>query len=193
MIHLFGIGWSILGIKDESIRKKLLPEKKLTLSRAIDIGRSGETTNMRLKELKIKTPVKGTDDEVNVIKTKKRVNERQRKEREGVRSCRYCGGSYRRGNCPAYGQTCKKCGRRNHFSQVCLQRNPSQRYASANMVTESRRPNLSDDDSGDSIMTLDLSPQPEEVLVVKGETIKSKIHATMKIKGGYDTRFQVDK
>ena len=61
------------------------------------------------------------------------------------------------------------------------------------MVTESRRPNLSDDDSGDSIMTLDLSPQPEEVLVVKGETIKSKIHATMKIKGGYDTRFQVDK
>ena len=60
------------------------------------------------------------------------------------------------------------------------------------MVTESQRPNLSDDDSGDSIMTLDLSPQPEEVLVAKGETIKPKIHATMKIKGGYETRFQVD-
>ena len=41
-------------------------------------------------------------------------------------------------------------------------------------------------------MMLDLCPQPKEVLVVKGETIKSKIHATMKTKGGYKTRFQVD-
>ena len=79
----------VLGIKDESIRKKLLQEKNLTLLRAIDIGRSSETTNMRLKELKNKTPVKGTDDKVNVIKTKKMVNERQWKEREGVRSCHH--------------------------------------------------------------------------------------------------------
>ena len=42
----------VLGIRDESPRKKLLQEKKLTLSRAIDIGRSGEKTNLRLKELK---------------------------------------------------------------------------------------------------------------------------------------------
>ena len=47
----------VLGIRNESIRKKLLQEKKLGLSRAIDIGRSGETTNMRLKELKNKTPI----------------------------------------------------------------------------------------------------------------------------------------
>ena len=41
-------------------------------------------------------------------------------------------------------------------------------------------------------MTLDLSLQPEEVLVVKSQQFKSKIHATMKIKGGYETIFQVD-
>ena len=48
----------VLGIRDESIRKKLLQEKKLSLSRAIDVRRSGETTNIRLKELKNKTPQK---------------------------------------------------------------------------------------------------------------------------------------
>ena len=80
---------------------------------------------------------------------------------------------------------------KNHFSQVCLQRNSSQRYASANIVTQSQQ--LSDDDSGDSIMTLDLSPEPaEEVLAVQSRQLKSKIHAAMKIKGGSETMFQVD-
>lgn len=41
-------------------------------------------------------------------------------------------------------------------------------------------------------MTLDLSPQPEEILIVKGREFKSKIHMTMKIKGVYEAIFQVD-
>ena len=162
----------VLGIRDESIRKKLLQEKKLSLSRAVDIRRSGETTSMRLKELKNKAVASGTNEEVNALKIKRTNNGRSRRERETICSCRYCGGSHRRGDCPAYGQTCKKCGRRNHFSQVCLQRNSSQRYASANIVTQSQQP--SDDDSGDSIMTLDLSPEPaEEVLAVQSKHLKS--------------------
>ena len=173
--------WLVLGIRDESIRKKLLQEKKLSLSHAVDIGTSGETTSM----------ASGTNEEINSLKIKRTNNGRSRRERETIRSCRYCGGSHRRGDCPAYGQTCKKCGRRNHFSQVCLQRNSSQRYASANIVTQSQQP--SDDDSGDSIMTLDLSPEPaEEVLAVQSRQLKSKIHAAMKIKGGSETMFQVD-
>ena len=178
----------VLGIRDESIRKKLLQEKKLSLSRAIDVGRSGETTNIRLKELKNKTPISETGDEVNAV----RKSDRQRRDKEMIRSCRFCGGKHRRGDCPAYGQTCKKCGRRNHFSQVCQQRNPSQKFKSAHMVTQSQQPNLSDDDSGDSIMTVDLAPQLEEVLVVESQQFKSKIHVTMKIKGGHETIFQVD-
>ena len=63
---------------------------------------------------------------------------------------------------------------------------------STTIVTQSHGPNLSDDDSGDSIMTLDLSPQHEEVLIVKGQENKSKIHMTMKIKGGHETIFQLD-
>ena len=55
----------VLGIRDESTIKKLLQEKKRTISRAVDIGRSGETTNMRLKELKKPS---GTDEEINVLK-----------------------------------------------------------------------------------------------------------------------------
>ena len=55
----------VLGIRDELIRKKLLQEKKLNLLRAIDIGRSSETTNLRLQE--IKKPSSTGSDEINAI------------------------------------------------------------------------------------------------------------------------------
>ena len=42
-------------------------------------------------------------------------------------------------------------------------------------------------------MTLDLSPLPEEeVLAFQSQQRRSKIYATMKIKGGYQTIFQKD-
>ena len=41
-------------------------------------------------------------------------------------------------------------------------------------------------------MTVDLAPQPEEILVVESQQFQAKIHVTMKIKGGYETTFQVD-
>ena len=147
---------------------------------------------MCLKELKNKTPISGTDDEINAVTPKRTENDRPRRDKGIIRFCRYCGGRHRRGDCPAYGQTCKKCGRCNHFSQVCQQRNTSLKLTSTNIVMQSHGPNLLDNDSGDSVMTLDLSPQPEEVLVVKGQEFKLKIHMTVKIKGGYEAVFQVD-
>ena len=48
---------------------------------------------------------------------------RGRQSKEG-RECRYCGGLHARdkNKCPAFGKTCRKCGKSNHFQTVCLQR-----------------------------------------------------------------------
>ena len=40
-------------------------------------------------------------------------------------SCGKCGRSHERGNCPAYGTKCFKCGNMNHFKQCCRSRNAS--------------------------------------------------------------------
>ena len=40
-------------------------------------------------------------------------------------SCSKCGRSHERGNCPAYGTKCFKCGGMNHFKQCCHSRNVS--------------------------------------------------------------------
>jgi len=34
-------------------------------------------------------------------------------------NCKYCGLKHAKRNCPAYGKTCHKCGRKNHFATVC--------------------------------------------------------------------------
>ena len=48
---------------------------------------------------------------------------RGRQSKEG-RQCKYCGGLHARdkNKCPAFGKTCRKCGKSNHFQTVCLQR-----------------------------------------------------------------------
>ena len=36
-----------------------------------------------------------------------------------IRNCKYCGKSHNKGNCPAFGKKCGKCGKDNHFKAVC--------------------------------------------------------------------------
>ena len=37
-----------------------------------------------------------------------------------IRNCKYCGGSHKRGSCPAYGKLCRRCNKKGHFASVCL-------------------------------------------------------------------------
>ena len=38
------------------------------------------------------------------------------------RTCRYCGSNHPPRSCPAYGKSCNKCGRKNHFAKCCRQK-----------------------------------------------------------------------
>ena len=49
-------------------------------------------------------------------------------EAAGNRTCNFCGMMHRlgRNNCPAYGKTCTRCNKRNHFPEVCRSAGPPQ-------------------------------------------------------------------
>ena len=137
---LFQDRFVLLGAIDETVRKKLLQEKKLALSPVIDIERIGETTNSRLKELK---KALGTEEEVNVLNiiNKKTGNEQQRKFRDTRRrNCKYCGTSE-----VLYLLTfrCNNCAWHNHFAKVCLKKKNSLVRA----LTKHTRSDSSDKDS----------------------------------------------
>ena len=115
----------VVGIRDDATRRRLLQQKKLTLSEAIDICKANEATSRRLRTMA------GTD-EVDALSQSPSTSSRRRRSASTYRSrpdpapsagrrCKYCDRQHsgQKESCPAYGQTCRKCGKANHFANVC--------------------------------------------------------------------------
>ena len=114
----------VVGIRDDSVRSRLLRESELDLQKAVDICRATEQTRSHMDALK--NPAITIDD-VKRDPTKSKRTETPRHKRGKfnqqtlVVQCKYCGTSHERNKlkCPAVGKTCKKCGKQNHFAKVC--------------------------------------------------------------------------
>src|SRR5215469_4141684 len=123
----------VIGIKDDSTKKKLLQTRNLDLRQAIDICKSSELASKQLIDI-----VSRTDQEVQYIHNRDRAitkhgstssnrnpdTKRYRRSPNRDQSssgCQYCGEQHRRARdaCPAYGRTCRACDGKNHFASVC--------------------------------------------------------------------------
>ena len=114
----------VLGVRDEKVRERLLRINDLALSKAIDICKAAEQTSQQLKLI-----ATGTDESVGAVRAEQKnvppQNTRRLRDSPINRpECRSCG--YHHGNrqCPAIGQTCHKCGQKNHFQSKCRSTNP---------------------------------------------------------------------
>ena len=101
----------VVGVSDDRLRERMLREPKLTLKNAIQLGQSAEQTKLHSKELK---------QEMDISKINRATPNYANSNVTNINKCKYCGGSHRRGSCPAYKKTCNKCGKKGHFSSVCL-------------------------------------------------------------------------
>ena len=115
----------VLGLTDTEISEKLQIEDELTLVKAIRIAKRDEAVKKQLKEQR----------HVDAVFTKGhgggnrggrgghkggRGSDRQHtstQENEG--QCQYCGYNHPPRRCKAYGETCRKCKRKNHFARMC--------------------------------------------------------------------------
>ena len=106
----------IIGVNDDRLRERMLREPDLDLSKTLLLGNSAEQTKKHVKELRQEV------SEIYSIKShsKSSNNGRRTECSTMIEYCKDCGGSHKRGSCPAYGQTCNKCDKANHFSKVCL-------------------------------------------------------------------------
>ena len=111
----------VSGVYSKDIREKLLNEgDTLTMEKAIGIAINYETTQQHLKSMA------GTASEsVDVIRRKKQDRPPKpfkplHKQDRRASCCLNCGGKHARLECPAFGNTCHKCGKVNHWAKVCL-------------------------------------------------------------------------
>ena len=127
----------IYGTKLKSVQSKLLQkDATMTFDQALDVARLEEATQQQLLDL----------SETAVVHATKHQKRDDRK----PKACGRCNKEHSaspRSKCPAYGTTCSKCGKRNHWAVVCRQ--------------ETRTPQLREDHPGST------KPRPKP---------RSKIH-----------------
>ena len=101
----------VTGTKTAKVRENLLKEKKLTLEKAIDIARAAESTAVHMS----------AESELSAVKEKeKEQSENVSSVSSGwIKDCRFCGRNLKRRSCPAFGQICAYCKKRNHFADKC--------------------------------------------------------------------------
>lgn len=109
----------VVGILDESTRKRLLMEKDLTLEKTLDIARSIEATKLQTQQI-------NGSAELSYVKQKtSQPKGMSSSEQSSIPTCSFCGYSppHNRKQCPARNATCTRCSKRGHFQKACKARN----------------------------------------------------------------------
>lgn len=164
----------VFGIRDAKTRERLLRETKLTLQRTDEICHAAESMSAQMKVMEESSPTP-TVSAIHDDKGKTKRPESGPNTRHG-RECWNCGRKHdlkRRELCPAYGKTCSKCHKLNHFAAKCRSGG-----------SPSVRPVTSMEGFGDT----------EEIF--QTHTSKTQLDdsqmATLRLETGSHIRFQVD-
>ena len=111
-----------------------------------------------------------------------RPRPQQHKKPEPNMKCLFCGNNHikDRRQCPAWGQTCRKCGKENHFAKVCQGRTRSQGRQEVNVVDN-------EDDEYESDEYIAYISVKEHIGQVGEKQFESKLTATMLLNGQEET------
>ena len=112
----------VFGIRDAKTRERLLREPALTLKRTDEVCHAAESMVSQLKLVE-----EGQNSGVNAVRpvtsTKNAPDRSSTKStQDRTPDCPNCGRQHdnrRRDLCPAFGKTCRKCQKRNHFAIKC--------------------------------------------------------------------------
>ena len=112
----------IFGIRAPQVRKWLLCETNLTLTKALDICWAADACATQLKELGKLTDSSG-HGLVHVVYQKQSTSV-VGQARQAVVECQFCGRGHARCKevCPVWGKHCAKCNKVNHFAVKCRQK-----------------------------------------------------------------------
>ena len=132
----------ICGIRDNTLRERLLRQEKLDLPKTIQLCKAAEITAVHVTEINSSDPI-ANSVEVNELRRSPgiinsvEINELRRS--PGIiDNCKFCGESHSYGKayCPAANKHCERCNKVGHISRLCYSSTPrvvkKKRYSNKN-------------------------------------------------------------
>ena len=181
----------VVGIIDDTVRKRLLQEQNLTLQLCLDICRAHEASMAQSQAMAGESVAR-----VHVDKYRSKPQQSSNKhdkqwsqQKSDMIECKFCGRSHvrQKEKCPAYGKSCNKCHEKNHFANRCKLVNVSTRSNKPNKGKRNRdsvkalhsSTNV-DTDSDESVMAVDTGngPYKKKIMgkfLIKGRKIEMQV------------------
>ena len=169
------------GIQSDKIRNTLLRKGAgMTLEKAVEINRIEEVTRRQMLLLKNEKDVDYINkrswkqsSKATKSETKKDKDEKVSTRNIQNKKCSYCGKQHKPRSCPAYGQICRKCKKKNHWASCCRSKS----------INEATKENYDDDDFLIEQVTIDERRQQERnkqteafaVIRMNGKRVKAKL------------------
>ena len=178
----------VCGVRDSSLRKKLLQVPELTLQKCIDICRIAEATSTQLEDMSAQNSHAPPPPEVNFVKKQSKGADNS----SFVKDCRFCSQMHEkeRSKCPAFGKICSACQKENHFALKCSQKKKPHKTKKPRNRKPSHKHSVNQFDFRESEEEiLSVSCTEEQVNVVDNHS--NKILTAMKI-GGKEVKMLID-
>ena len=164
----------IVGINDKCLQKDLLKVRDLNLKQCIDMCRAHESANKQNMQMKSETVHK--------------IQKYTKNFHKNLKTCKFCGKKHEfvKEKCPAFGKTCGKCNKKNHFAAMCS--------SSSNSETrnEKRKPKKLFKHKKVNLIEEDNSDYEEEWINAVTDKISKQVKCIMII-NKKNVTFQVDK
>lgn len=110
-----------LGVRDKQLKKQLLSDSKLTLVSAITKCKAAEQSDVEMANLYDDQATEAVNYANPTTQGRKKMQPSWPTGKPSIKECKFCGGKHvwDKFKCPAFGKTCKKCNKPNHFAKVC--------------------------------------------------------------------------
>ena len=99
----------------------------------------------------------------------------------GIKDCKYCGSNYQHRQCPAFGKSCKACGKKNHFAKKCWSgKGQGQSSGNTKKSFKYREVNLDQESSGDDGQINEITSRVKSMYYhdVHFNSVNTRMHIT---------------
>lgn len=176
----------VLGLNSERIQRRLLTEKDLTLTKAIEIASVMEMAGRDTEELNPQAHKAGVKEEIfRTAVAPATANWKQRPPLRPKPACYRCGNTdHDSRTCRFKNQTCHLCGKMGHLSRVCQSRNVREKqpqYPKKKTYKVEQQTSSSESDNDESLHTLSvhrLHSSPSAMtaeVTIEGKTLKMDV------------------